>query len=106
MSLDKLHEQILDYVNVIYMVNHNEAQKIKNYRLSTSGTVRPFLNSFMKIHNYQNSVYSEILQKVTTLTKSNSYVICDKDYNHAVELGIIPDGKEELDQTVELLIEE
>lgn len=105
MSLDKIHNELIDYVNVIYMANHPNAHEIKNFTLSITGTARPFLNSFMKIYNYTNQDYTSILIEITRFAKSNSYAITDKDYFNAIKLGLIPNGKEELVSNVELITE-
>ena len=102
MSLDKIHSELLDYVNVIYMYNYDKSQKIDHFLLSITGSARPFLNSFMKIYNYSSKDYTNILIEITRFSKSNSYQIIDHDYYKCVNDGIIPDGKEELIQTIEI----
>ena len=102
MSLDKIHSELLDYVNIIYMYNYDTSQKIDHFLLSITGSARQFLNSFMKIYNYSAKDYTNILIEITRFSKSNSYQIIDNDYYKCVNDGIIPDGKEELIQTVEI----
>lgn len=102
MSLDRIHDELLDYVNTIYLMTHKEPGNIQNFLLSISGTARPFLVSFMKIYGYDNKDYLNIMINISNLSKVNSYSVNDSDYLTCVNLGIIPDGKEELDQTVNL----
>lgn len=103
MSLDKIHNELLDCVNVIYMATHDTPKQINNFILSITGSGRPFINSFMKIYGYTAGAdYTNIMIEIAGFSKARSYQISDEDYYKAIKLGLIPDGKEELVQTVEV----
>lgn len=102
MSLDKIHSELIDYVSVIYMNSHDTTKPINYFTLSINGTARPFINSFMKIYKYTDADYTNIMIEITRFAKANSYSVCDSDYFKAINDGLIPDGKEILNQTVDI----
>lgn len=100
--MSNIYNELLDFANVIYLSTHDEPMKIDKFIISTSNCGRPIFNSFSKIYGYTKNDYITIFHNYQNLIKPGAYQITDEDYLKCVNNGIIPNGKEELKQTISI----
>lgn len=86
-----------DFVTLIYYTNEKTAPAYDWYVVKLSESNAPFINSFEEMFRGGQYDRTDILQCYSNAILNNSnktlYTITDAKFNKAVDLGVIPDGK-------------